>query len=84
LAPGDKGLKYFHVINGLPPDVMHVILEGVIPRLVFEILLHGIGLKLITLDKSKFLIQNFNYGHSEIKNKPSIIKIEHITKKRLR
>ena len=76
--------KYFHVINGLPPDVMHDLLEGVIPRLVCEILLHGIGLKLITLYKLNFFIRNFNYGHNEIKDKPSIIKIEHLTKKRLR
>lgn len=77
-------LKYFHVINGLPPDVMHDLLEGVIPKLVCEILLHPIGLKLITLDKLNFFIQNFNYGQSEIKDKPSIIKIEHLTKKSFR
>lgn len=77
-------LQFFHVIWGLPPDVMHDLLEGVIPRLICEVLLHLIGLKLITLDKLNLITQNFNYGHNEIRDKPSVIKLEHLTKKKLR
>ncbi len=32
-------LKYFHVINGLPPDIMHDMQEGIIPLIICLVLL---------------------------------------------
>jgi hypothetical protein len=65
------------VIWGLPPDVMHDLLEGVIPRLVCEVLLLSHRVKINNVRQA----QNFNYAHTEIKDKPSVIKLENLTKK---
>ncbi|CAF0799181.1 unnamed protein product [Brachionus calyciflorus] len=62
-------LSYFHCINGLPPDIMHNFLEGV---LVYEF-----GLLMNYLNSIKFLsvkelnesLEKFNYNRNDLKNK---------------
>ena len=77
-------LKHFHVICGLPPDIMHDLLEGVIPRMICEFLLYTIRKKFVTLNQVNYILQNFNYGHNEMGDKPSIIQMQHLMKKSLR
>lgn len=77
-------LKYFYVICGLPPDIMHDLLEGVIPLMICEFLLYAIRKKFVTLNQVNYVLQNFNYGHNEIADKPSIIQLQHLTNMSLR
>lgn len=62
----------FHVANSqLPQDIMHVLLEGVIPMeiklLLFVIIKEK---KLLLLQLLNERIKHFAYGSNEIKNKP--------------
>ena len=68
-------LQYYHICNyGLPPDVMHDLLEGYV-KLCTNLLLK----QLIDIDKCFKLsdlnnaIQNFKYSSSEAKSKPTTI-----------
>ena len=76
-------LKYFHVIGGLVLDVMHDILEGVLPKTVCEVLLYCLNKKYFTLNQLNHILKNFNYGLREAKEKPSLITIVHLQKKNL-
>ena len=64
-------LKYFHCIGGLPPDIMHDLLEGVVPLVFLETIHFFIKKKKITLKYLNHIIANFDYGHCESKDKPS-------------
>ena len=59
---------------GLPPDVMHDVLEGIVPY-TSKLLLHHLidDLKLITLDQLNSTLRSFDYGFLEAANKPSQI-----------
>ena len=77
-------LKYFHVIGGLVPDLMHDLLEGVVPLTMCELLLHCINRKYINLEHLNSVISNFDYGYHEALDKPSLIDIKHLKSLRLR
>ena len=65
-------IKGFHVANSqLPQDIMHILLEGVLP-LELKLLLSVLTCtkKLFSLTFINDCIKNFMYGSSEIKNKP--------------
>lgn len=66
-------LKYFHVCNfGLPPDMMHDLLEGYVPytmKLMLRKMLDG---KLFTLEQLNNIIIHFNYG-TDGRNKPNVL-----------
>ena len=57
--------RYFHVTNGLVPDVMHDILEGCGPYEMKEMLKVMISSKYITLDDVNTRIENFIYADVE-------------------
>ena len=66
--------KFFHVVDGLPSDIMHDILEGVLPRYVKMMLRKFIhGDKMFTLQELNNRISRFPYGLSDMTNKPSAI-----------
>ena len=65
--------RYFHVTNGLVPDVMHNILEGCGPYEMKEILEVMISSNYITLDDVNKRIENFIYADVEGSDKPSVI-----------
>ena len=74
-------LKYFHVCNfGLPPDVMHDLLEGYVPY-TMKLLLNQIinKEKLFTLDHLNNLILYFNYGTNDARNKPNCLTAKELT-----
>ena len=66
--------SYFHVINGIVPDIMHDILEGTLPLTTKMLLNHLITEeKLFTLSVLNERIAAFKYGPSKLANKPSPI-----------
>lgn len=78
-------LEYFHVIGGLPPDIMHDLLEGIFPYMIVRLLNNIILVeKSVTLKELNFKIKNFNYGANEIRNKPSPIKLIHLKNNKIR
>ena len=77
-------LKYFHVIGGLTPDVMHDLLEGVVPLVVSQVLSHCLEKKYFKLEELNYIIQNFNYGAAEYKDKPSPITKKHLESRSIR
>jgi hypothetical protein len=70
--------QYFHVVDGLDIDVMHDQLEGVLPLQLKMLLTKYIIIdKLFTLRIVNDRIASFDYGPTDVKNKPSILK-DHI------
>ena len=66
-------LKYFHVCDyGLPPDVMHDLLEGYVPHTMKLMLKKLLDEKLFTLEQLNNAITHFNYGNDG-RNKPNQI-----------
>ena len=64
--------KFFHVLDGLDPDIMHDQLEGVLPLTVKLRLKHFIQVdKYLTLDMLNHCIKAYNYGSADVTNKPS-------------
>ena len=69
-----NSLKFFHVTEGLPPDIMHDILEGTLQYEVKEMLKLFTGVKaLFSLSTINRLISEFPYHYSDISSKPSSI-----------
>lgn len=70
-------LKYFHVCDfGLPPDVMHDLLEGYVPH-TMKLLLNKLLYteKLFTLEFLNNTINYFNYGNSN-SSKPNSLSVK--------
>lgn len=68
-------LAYFHVADQLPQDIMHILLEGVIPYELLLMLTSFITVdKYFKLDLLNDRIACFKYSNNEAKDKPSPIK----------
>uniref|UniRef100_A0A1X7VAW7 Uncharacterized protein n=1 Tax=Amphimedon queenslandica TaxID=400682 RepID=A0A1X7VAW7_AMPQE len=63
---------YFHITDGLVPDIMHNVLEGCLPYVMKEMMKLYIDRKLISLNDMNDLI-SFPYGSTDFSNKPSVI-----------
>lgn len=74
------GAPYFDVTKCLPHDIMHIILEGVLPRNC-RLLLHYciIERKYFTLNILNKAITEFPYADFEKTNRPRIIDRERVT-----
>lgn len=70
-------LNGFHVSEGSPPDIVHDILLSLLPE-ALQHFAQKVILKKISLSKFNRLIQNFDYGYSETKYKPSPLKAKHL------
>ena len=77
-------LLHFHVIGGLAPDIMHDVLEGALPLTLSKLILHCIEEKYFNLKQLNHLILNFNYGYSEIKDKPARITMKQLKDETIR
>lgn len=67
-------LKYFHVTENICADIMHDVLEGVAPLELKLLLRHLVyEEKCLTLQQLNNRIVTYDYGYSNIKNKPSVI-----------
>ena len=66
--------RYFHVVDGLVPDIMHDILEGTVQVtlkcLLWYLIQEGKKFSLTTLNER---IGSFNYGLADVQNRPSEI-----------
>lgn len=73
-------LPYFDLTLCLPHDIMHVILEGALPRNCRLLLNHCIfEKKYFTLNHFNKIITNFKYGEHEKHNAPRSIDRDRIT-----
>ena len=73
--------RFFHVINGIPPDIMRDILEGTLQATLKCLLQYIISQEFLTLKLLNERIQSFNYGRVDSRNKPSVIKKDTLTSK---
>lgn len=66
--------RYFHVADGMVPDIMHDILEGT-AQVVLKCLLKHLmqDRKLFSFETLNSRIESFNYGPMDLPNKPSEI-----------
>ena len=66
--------RFFHIVDGLLPDIMHDILEGTL-QLVLKYLLRYLVLdqKAFSLETLNRRIRSFTYGKADSRNKPSPI-----------
>lgn len=67
-----NSINFYHVSSGqLPQDVMHTLLEGVLPKEIQLMLEEFVYVqKLLTLNTLNDRVAYFNYGRSENKSKP--------------
>uniref|UniRef100_A0A1X7T9Z5 Uncharacterized protein n=1 Tax=Amphimedon queenslandica TaxID=400682 RepID=A0A1X7T9Z5_AMPQE len=66
--------QFFHVTEGLAPDIMHDILEGALQYETKELLIYVTQeRRLISLSFLNQQIESFPYGYCDSSNKPSII-----------
>ena len=68
-----NSLEYYHVTNGLPPDLAHDVLEGFAKDISKNVIVHYIKEKSITLEDLNATIISFPYSEVDKKNKPQPI-----------
>ena len=68
-----NSLRYFHIIDGLPPDIMHDVLEGALPLEIKLLLSQFLLDRIFTLDQLNNRIKAYPYGEEDRTNKPSQI-----------
>ena len=67
--------KYFHAVDGLPADIMHDMLEVVLPLHVKVMLIKFIMEdKYFTLNELNKQLTTFPFGMCDSRNRPSLIK----------
>ena len=72
-------VRYFDVCKCFPEDVMHILLEGVVPyetKFLLKLLIDSE--KCLTLKELNSRMESFDYGYMNTKNKPSPIGRESI------
>lgn len=80
-CPLTKNLKHFNVLSGYPPDVMHDLFEGIVPRELALCLQVFIKNKYFTLDELNKAIQMFPYKWSDKTDAPQQVPLNFATKK---
>lgn len=66
--------RFFHVVDGIVPDLMHDILEGTLQLNMKWLLKHLIlDEKMFSLDALNGRMQSFDYGMADSSNKPTPI-----------
>lgn len=66
--------RYFHVLDGLVPDIMHDMLEGTLQVTMKCVLRHLIqDQNLFSLKTLNNRISSFHYGQANVQNRPSEI-----------
>ncbi len=73
-------LNYFHVIDGLPPDLAHDCFEGFAVDLVTNVIVNFVKKGFFSLEVFNDRIENFPYATIDRQNKPQITKIKALTK----
>ena len=65
--------SYFHVTEGLAPDIMHDILEGSLQYVLKVLINHLISSQVATLQQLNSRIELFKYSSCDVKNKPALL-----------
>ena len=69
-----ENIPNFSVVQNLPHDIMHDLIEGVIPYEMKSMLSHFVNsCHYFTLQQRNERLQNYDFGYSEISDKPSSI-----------
>lgn len=72
--------NFFHVVDGIIPDIMHDILEGTLQLHIKWLLRHFIYKnKLFSLETLNSRMKSFNFGQSDSSNKPTSITQDTLT-----
>ena len=72
-------LAYFHVVNGLPPDIAHDCFEGFAVDLVTSVIIYCVKQHFFTLQEFNTMIEKFPFSQCDKQNKPQIVKIKPLT-----
>ncbi len=72
-CPITDGLNHFHVVSGYPPDVLHDLLEGVVPLELALCLDALIRKKYFNLAELNHQIKTFPYKWSDRTNSPQVV-----------
>ena len=64
-------IPHFSVANNLPHDIMHDLFEGVVPLEIKLLLLNLINNKYFTISEFNARLRQFDFGYTEICDKPS-------------
>jgi hypothetical protein len=78
-----SNLSSFHPITSLPPDIMHDILEGIMPKLTSCLLHTIVSTRLCSAAQICQRINIFTYGTSDKRNRPPVFKEKDIFDKRI-
>lgn len=73
-CPLTDSLEHFHVVDGYPPDLMHDLLEGIVPgelALCLKVLISNGYFSLETLNQA---IKQFPYTFSDKTNQPQLVR----------
>ena len=63
-------LKFYHVINGLPPDPAHDLFEGFCIDFMSNLVVHYVKAKVFTIKDLNGAILSFDYADIDKNNKP--------------
>ncbi|CAF2058078.1 unnamed protein product [Rotaria magnacalcarata] len=77
-------ISSFHPITSLPPDLMHDVLEGVMPKLASCLLHSMMSSRLCTSSQICQMINKFTYGNNDKRNRPFALKEKDISEKNIR
>ena len=66
-------IDHFSVVNSLPYDIMHDLLEGLFPNELTLLLNHCVSSNYLSVTDLNEQISNFDFGYSECSNKPALI-----------
>ena len=64
---------YFHVVDGLVPDIKHDVLQGCAPYMVKELVKYIISEHIIMHQELNYHITMFPYSPIDARNKPTVI-----------
>ena len=67
-------LQHFHVVNGLPPDLGHDLLEGFAKDILNIVIFRCLQQNYFTIDDLNNVILSFSYSDIDKKNNPQVIK----------
>ncbi|XP_051155511.1 uncharacterized protein LOC127289347 [Leptopilina boulardi] len=70
-------LFFHHITEGAPPDIIHDLILGVLPRTMQQ-LCQNVIFKKISLDELNRRIASFDYGYSEVDKRPPPLKASHL------
>ena len=77
-------LKYFHVIEGLPPDPAHDLFEGFCIDFMTNVIVHFVKRKLFKISDVNDAIISFDYSDVDKNNKPQCLKEKSLTQFRVK